>query len=347
MNRLRQFTSAIPGGPAIKRKLFNNANACGVMYRLSTRKHSHGFTIVMYHRVVEEADPYYPYSVSLPLFDAQMRFFRRWCAVFPLDAILTCLEAGRTLPRHCVALTFDDGYRDTYTLAWPVLKRYKLPATVYVAVRAPQRGWLWPDLLRHVIRQTTESRLVLETLNDSGPYAFELGSESHRLCAVKQLDSLLKQLPNNRKEMVIQELAWKLCHISLEQFRLEGLMLSWNELKELAANGIEIGSHTVTHPILTHVSGEEAAREIESSRRIIEEKLRIPVRHFAYPNGEFTDFSPEVQRCVEAAGFRSACTTVRGINRLSEDRFALKRINGARASLRALVRTMAEGMVAG
>ena len=85
-----------------------------------------------------------------------------------------------------------------------------------------------------------------------------------------------------------------------------------------------------------------AKDEITTSRRRLEQALGVPVKHFAYPNGELADFSPAVRSLVEAAGFRSACTTVRGYNRPSDDRLALKRIDGNQNSLWHLVRIMAE-----
>jgi peptidoglycan/xylan/chitin deacetylase (PgdA/CDA1 family) len=235
-----------------------------------------------------------------------------------------------------VALTFDDGYRDVYTLAWPLLKRYRLPATLFVAVGAIARGSLWPDVLRHTIQRTRETSVALETLGDSGPSTFELASDSQRLRAVRHLDARLKPLRPDERERVLGELVGKLLRVASEGLMVERVMLSWEELAALTADGVEIGAHTVSHSILTRLSELEARDEILRSRQMLEERLRVPIRHFSYPNGQASDFSPSIERLIEAARFRSACTAIRGVNGPSENRFELKRIDGAQALVKAL-----------
>ena len=108
----------------------------------------------------------------------------------------------------------------------------------------------------------------------------------------------------------------------------------------MSSDGVTVGSHTVTHPILTRMPEEEVTRELFQSRQRLEEELGVPIRHFCYPNGRPQDFTPAIQRLVKAAGFQSACSTIGGINQPSEDRFALKRLDGAQVSLREFVRVL-------
>ncbi len=340
---LQRATSILPGGKVLKRRLHNSATACGLALQLSKVVPDSHFTIIMYHRMLDRPDPYYPlgYGIDLGVFTAQLRMFARFCAVLSLDEILARLDAGKRLPRRCIALTFDDGYRDVVTRAWPLLKRYRLPATVTVTVQGADRGFLWPDALRHAIRYTTESSLALETF-PGAQRVLPLASESDRIGAVERLDAALKQLPNHEKEAVMREVITKLLHIAPEELTIHGLMLSWEELQVMASSGISIGAHTITHPILTRVPEAEAQREIVEARRILTERLGVPVTHFAYPNGEAGDFSPRIERLVADAGFRSACTTVHGMNQRSDNRFALKRINGALTSVRKLVYVIEE-----
>lgn len=346
IERLQRWTSTIPQGVALKRRLRNDATACGVTLWLSRPGGGDRFTIIVHHRVEERPDPYYPvhYSVAVEVLEAQLEMFSRFCTVLPLDDIVRRLEEGRPLPRRCVALTFDDGYREVFTLVRPLLKRYGLPATLFVTVEALERGFLWPDLLRYAIRQTHEPHVALETL-DGSALELALSTDANRLQAVKRLDALLKQLANGHKQRVLGELVRKLLHVEPRAVAMERVMLSWEELNALMRDGLAIGSHTMTHPILTRVSTEQAAEEIARSRQALQARLGRAVDHFAYPNGQPEDFSPAIQRLVASAGFRSASTTVSGINTRTEDRFALKRINGAQASLRELVRVI-EGALA-
>lgn len=329
-----------PGTAQMKRGLWQGATVVGgALWRWISGQHR-GFLIVTYHRVLEQPDAYYPDGMPVPVFTEQLGLFRRRCSVLPLGEILAHVEAGRPLPRRCVALTFDDGYQDLHRLAWPLLKQARLPATLFVAVQAPERGLLWPELMKEAVRHTTKARVELETLKGTGPWAFELASQSDRLRAVGYLQARLKRLPNDVKERTLQELVWKLFGLPAEAFRVEDLMLSWEQLTALASDGIEIGAHTMSHPILTRVPEQEAVREIAMSRKRLEERLGIPVRHFAYPNGRAPDVSVGIRGLVEAAGFRSACTALLGINRPVEDRFLLKRIDANRRLVPVLVRAM-------
>jgi peptidoglycan/xylan/chitin deacetylase (PgdA/CDA1 family) len=296
----------------------------------------------MYHQVLEQPDPYTCFGIHLSMFEAQLALLSRFCSVLPLDEIMDRIERGHPLPARCVALTFDDGYRDMYTRAVPLLKRYNLPAILYVAVQAIERGFVWLDLLRYVIRTTHELRVELDTLQDGEPRIVSFATLSERVRAARQLNVRLKQLQSGDKRRVLDELVWKLLGRSPHDVTIPGLMLSWDQLRSMARDGVEIGAHTMTHPILTRIPEQEAKDEITTSRRKLEQALGVPVRHFAYPNGQPADFSPAVRRLVEEAGFRSACTTVQGFNRPSDDRLILKRIDGNQDTLHRLVRIMAD-----
>jgi len=348
IKKLQSLKLPWPGAVAWKRALHNDAAACGVTYRGLTAGRKDEFAIITYHRVLEKPDPDYGFAfgIRLSVFERQLAMFHRFGSVRPLDEILDRIEQGKPLPPRCIALTFDDGYRDVLTRAWPLLLRYKLPATLYVAVDALERGFLWPDVVQAAIQRTRSNHLVLEALKASPPRAFEFSDPRQRLMAVWRLNALLTDLSNEKKQELLRELTWKLLRVSPEEIPFPGLMLTWEELKELAAGGMTIGAHTVSHPILTRVSQEQAQQEILQSRQLLEERVGIPVRHFCYPNGRAQDFSPEIERMVEASGYRSACTTIRGINTLRSDRFALRRIHGEQKSVRELVRVLAEEAIA-
>ncbi len=341
LGRLHRLTSAIPGGRALKRPLLNSATACGMTYWLSEPRPTDSFAVIMYHGVVERPNPWYGFSIPAPILETQLRMFRRFCSVLSLDDIFDLLDRGRPLPPRCVALTFDDGYRSSGTIAWPMLRRERLPATLFCSVQALDHGWLWPDAVRHAIRRTSRPLLVLERLPE-GRLTLPLSTLPQRLAAVARLDMLLKRLPNAAKERVLDELLWSLCGLTRERLVLPGLMLSWDEARLLAAEGMDIGAHTITHPILTNISVDEARHEIVQSRRILEERLRTSVPHFAYPNGTARDCSDTIRQLAREAGFRSACMAVNGVNGPGTSLFALRRVSGVRLTVRDLVRAIVE-----
>jgi len=343
LNRLQRLSSSIPGVLILKRQLRQNTTACGMTYWLSTIGERLGFKVLTYHRILEQANPYYSHCIPAPLFEAQARMFSRFCAVLSLDEIVARLERGQDLPRRCIALTFDDGYRDTATLAAPILARYQLPATVYVAVDAVERGTLWPDLLRYALRQTIAHSLELDTLRDGGTQRFDLSTPKERVTTVYRLGARMKRLPNAQRLQVVQEVSAKLLGTVPERVAHgPAPMLSWDDIRSLQRQGITIGAHTISHPILSRMSEHDAWHEIMASRQILQQKLGVNIRHFAYPNGQAEDFSPTIMDMVEQAGFVTAVTTVHGVNQPGEDRMALKRIDGTMVSLRALVSALVE-----
>lgn len=325
----------------LKRRMSNSATACGMTYLASSVGRDEGFTILTYHRIVEQPDPFYGYATPLAAFERHLQMLRRFCAVLSLDEIFDRMASGTSLPPRCVALTFDDGYRDLATLSGTLLARHRMPATLYATVDAMERGWLWPDLLRHALRTTTAGYVDLETLVDGGPRRFALSTSAERLAAVASLDARLKRIPDGAKWRVLEELAWKLLGRTVRDVVIPGLMLSWDDLRALTREGLTIGAHTLTHPILTCLGEPEAAQEIVGSKQRLEERLGRPVRHFAYPNGQPEDVSTAVRQLAKSAGFRSAVTTAPGYNRRGEDPWMLKRIDGNQESLRELTRSMA------
>jgi peptidoglycan/xylan/chitin deacetylase (PgdA/CDA1 family) len=117
-------------------------------------------------------------------------------------------------------------------------------------------------------------------------------------------------------------------------------MLSWEDLRGLMRRGLGVGCHTMTHPILTRISESECEYEIQGSLDVLEAKLNSRVCHFAYPNGTAEDYSPAVRNLVRSAGFRSACTTENGTNRLSQNLWELNRIDGNCGSVWELAQSM-------
>lgn len=341
MRFLERSRNGATAGAPLKRYLRNSVTACGLSYWAASRRRAESFAVLCYHRVLERPDPWYSFSLTRELFERELALLKRFCSVLPLDEIITRLERGHALPPRCVALTFDDGYRDVYTDAWPLLRRYQLPATLFVTVQAIAQGWLWPDLVRHAVRNTQASGVTLRTAGgSSSTVAWRTASE--RCQAVEQIDGWLKEVSHEEKERALDALLAELTGSVRAGLTFPGLMLSWEELRRLHAEGMEIGAHSMTHPVLSRMPESSAAEEIAASRAELEKRLGAPVRHFCYPNGRPQDVSSAIRRCVEQAGFHSACTTVHGLNRPSEDRFLLKRVGTTHDSLRTFTRVLEE-----
>ena len=222
---------------------------------------------------------------------------------------MPALFAGR-LPRGALCITFDDGYRDTLEYAYPILKRYDVPFTVYVATSFADRiGELWWLALEAVIAQ---NELVGLRLDGSDRW-FECRNFQEKRAVFDYIYYWLRQLDTEEElRRVMRELTIR-HRVDMTSF-CKDLCMDWRELSKLAADPlVSIGAHTVSHPILTKL-GESAARaELANSRAVIEASLGVRPRHFAYPVGDRQSAGPREFRIAADLGFDTAVTTRPGV----------------------------------
>jgi peptidoglycan/xylan/chitin deacetylase (PgdA/CDA1 family) len=220
-----------------------------------------------------------------------------------------------------VSLTFDDGYRDNYSEAFPALRARGLPATVFVTAGHLDSGApFWWDRLAGAVRAAPARDYSLDL--GRGPETVRLDDDSSRRRLIDQASARVKMIPHTQACAWLAALVAELGGEPAE----DRSVLTWDEAREMAAAGIEIGSHTLDHPILSRLDPAEAVRQVVISRRVIEERIGRPVRFFAYPNGTPADFTPVVERAVRAAGYEAALTTIDGRPRISSDLFRLERV---------------------
>lgn len=258
-------------------------------------------------------------------FERQMSFIASAYNVLPLTEIVHRLESGGSFPPRAVAITFDDGYMDNFTMALPILRRYDLPATVYVLTDAIGDGWrFWIARLRFMLLSTKRAEVTLGELG-----TFELRSTSGRLQSVGRLLRALKRTGPAARSGHLERLARE-TGITEAPAAAAGWMMGWAELREMAGAGIEIGAHSRTHPILPRLSDAEVRDEVAGSRRVLQQGLDRPVEHFAYPNGGgVPNHDARVQRLVQEAGLRSAVTSDDDAVRSDDDRWSLCRVGMA------------------
>ncbi|HJX91737.1 MAG TPA: polysaccharide deacetylase family protein [Pyrinomonadaceae bacterium] len=276
--------------------------------------------VLMYHRFSANEDEF---ATSASDFEAQLKYLKQHYNVVSLgEAVRRLLQDGKTEAKTAV-ITIDDGYRDAYQVALPILKRNNLPATIFVVTQFLDRKmWLWTDKMRY-INSMTESTFVEFQPNGSAR-RLELQDRTSRLRAAATINTFLKGVPDDEKDQTIMELASSLGIEIPEQPTAEYEALTWEELLKMEEQGIEIGSHTYSHPILTRVSLERVRMELRKSKERLEEKLDHEVPLFCYPNGiNNRDIRDEVKR----AGYSSAVTATPGFIEPNPDLFALSRIS--------------------
>lgn len=273
--------------------------------------------ILIYHRVRAEPSSISKTALHRAVFDWQMQIVAQHCRPVALLEGLHRMRAGN-LPARSVAVTFDDGYADNADVALPVLLHYGVPATFFVATGFLDGGRMWNDSIVESIRQAPTGRLDLGVI---GLGIEQLGPVPTRGPLVQQVIAAVKHLPPGERLARVQAVCDAI------GADLPGdLMMTSSQVRRLADAGMEVGAHTVHHPILRSLAEEEARREIEDSRRSLERITGRPVRSFAYPNGRpGDDYTVRDRDLVAALGFDCAAATTSGVATRNSDFFQLPR----------------------
>jgi peptidoglycan/xylan/chitin deacetylase (PgdA/CDA1 family) len=305
----------MPSGSPLKnaaRVAFHKAGGLDIA-RWMNRK---GLRILMYHRFTQRE----------PL-ARQCAHIRAHYSPVSMSQAADWLEQRAPLPENALAITVDDGYRDFYQVAYPVLREYGIPATVYLVSDFVDRsGWLWVDQVQYEFLHGQARSFQME-LPEQPPRSFELGTAETRTAAARAVTEASKKLSNTERLRLLEKLPEQLGVPLPQEAPAEYEAVRWDEVREMAAAGIEFGAHTRTHPILSRLAGEqELAAEIGGSKRQIEQQVGRAVEHFCYPNGAREDVDRETVEAVRAAGFRTAVTAESGLNHDAVDPFRLLRI---------------------
>ena len=275
-------------------------------------------SILIYHRVLASPSKLFPEEANAESFDLQMKYLSRNFSVMPLPEAVRALQRG-TLPRRACCITFDDGYADNLTVALPILQRYGLTATVFVATDYVGGGCMFNDAIPEIIERTENT--VLD-LREQGLENYRLDSIENRRNATLQILKKARFFAPEKRDALVGEMT-RMAGVG----PLPGnLMLTRQQLAELSAQGVEIGGHTVSHSILATLTDDQARAEILQGKKNLEEWTGKPVRSFAYPNGlPDRDFKPQHADMVRDLGFELAVTTARGMASRRDDPFRLPR----------------------
>jgi peptidoglycan/xylan/chitin deacetylase (PgdA/CDA1 family) len=273
--------------------------------------------IITYHRILEHHDPLLEPEPDIGTFTWQMETLASCFNVLPIADAITAIREDRVPPR-AVCISFDDGYRSCHDFALPILNRLGLPATVFVTTGFLDGGNMWNDRIIEAIRLLPEGPLDLQDVG-LGLHLMS-GSEDRKKIAQKINDDS-KYLSSDDRLKVIETLE-KLTGINSNT----SLMLTRDMIANLAKNGIEIGGHTITHPILSKLSDEDARYEIEGNKQVLEEIIGKKIHLFAYPNGKIkSDFDLRHVQMVSNAGYTAAFTTAFGTAAKQSDAFQIPR----------------------
>jgi peptidoglycan/xylan/chitin deacetylase (PgdA/CDA1 family) len=207
-----------------------------------------------------------------------------------------------TIPPYTVIITVDDGYRDFYDVAFPLLRKYTLPATLF-ATTAFVNGdiWLWHDRLHYVLMETVVPEIDI-CLGDK-PVTLSTSTKAEKSAAWQILSDYCVNAPEENKYYLIRSIEEKL-NVNVPSIPpAEFAAATWSQLKEMSENGIVIGGHTVNHPVLSQVEPDKLRHELIDPKEIIAKHTGKVVETFCYPNGRDVDITPKVLEIVKTAGY--------------------------------------------
>lgn len=300
---------------------------------------SHGdLAILMYHRVLDHADEEERYSqpgmiVSQQVFDKQISFLAKDYNLLSLENLMELLQKKKPIPKSAVVITFDDGWRDNFLYAYPILKKHKIPATIFLAtdfIGSDKIFWflqvkllltegnLYPEKLTHILEKVKEENKA------------SLSAQALRLLDIDSIkgdpDKFIERMKQLDFEIIQKIIDGMMVEsgLSSDKWTKKRWVLSWDEIIEMSRDNVDFGSHGCSHQILTTLSLDEVERELVQSKKIIEERIGKRVLLFSYPNG---DYNPKIKKLVQEAGYGCAITTS-GYekSKIEPDLFALRRI---------------------
>jgi peptidoglycan/xylan/chitin deacetylase (PgdA/CDA1 family) len=274
-------------------------------------------TLLNYHR--------FPDS-SAASFRRQCEYLQKSCRVISMTQLAALLRAREPLPPHAVVITVDDGRRDFYTCAYPILREFGFPAIMYLPTAFMDGEWLWFDRFRYLFEHTALKEISIAGIPPVVETTLDLCSAAARDHSFHVVARQVQWLPAQERDQAALRMA-DLLRVELPaRPPAEFAPLAWSEARKMAAHGIEFGGHTVNHPILQTLRDRDALeREISGCKARIEQELPGQTAHFAYPSGNRKEVPAMAREVVLATGFQTAAGTKNGQATLETDCYWLPR----------------------
>ncbi len=272
--------------------------------------------ILTYHRVLAQPDAFRAAEPTADVFDWQMRLLATHFTPLSLADALAHLDAG-TLPKRAVCVTFDDGYADNLSVALPILKQWKIPATVFVSTDFLNGGRMWNDTVIESVRRFEGDQLDLREYDLP---VLDMRNYQAKRTALREIIIAIKHRPQIQRSAAVDALAAQVNDLPND------LMMSDQQVQQMSEAGVEIGAHTLSHPILTTLDDATLEREITGSRAYLQNLLNKPIRYFAYPNGKRgPDYDQRERDLVKRLGFAATLSTNWAVAHPGSDRWQLPR----------------------
>lgn len=264
--------------------------------------------------------------ISTKNFEKQIKYLSKSYNIISMHDLTNHIKKKIPFPSNSVIITFDDGFKNNFINAFPILQKYNIKATVFLItdyIDTLKISWL--DKLVYILKKIGISKFIEEFKNKFPAYS-NLIEKTGQKNIIDQISFLLiDKVDDNIRRKFIQNLYNKF-KIKINKEKIKDLYLSWEEIKKMDDAGISFGSHTSTHPVLSLLDYEKAKKEIFNSKKNIEVKLNKEINLFAYPYGRKNDFDINIKKILINKSFLCAVSTIDGFNEINSDLYELKRI---------------------
>ena len=276
----------------IKSLLFNVFSKVGLWHIFTNKAKTP--KILMYHRLTNSN--IIP-GISTAKFEAHLQHLCNYYEVVSVEEIISDIKKNK-YNANKIALTFDDGYVDFYEKAWPLLKKYNVPASVYITTEfIEKKRWMWPDKVRVMLDKTTLRKINIPLVGELQLTQQNFEKNWHII------SDYCLSLTEFEREHFLLELT-ELLEVPIKECPTSDFSaLTWEQLLIMQQEGLNIGSHTITHPILTSISNEQLTNELSESKCVIERMLNIEIKGICYPNGMPNDVSTVVIETAKNSGY--------------------------------------------
>jgi len=285
----------------------------GITRLLEAMPRQRVLTILNYHRVGNADETSYDpgtFSCTAEQFDLQVDYLKRRYQIATLEQVLEICD-GASLSEPTVLITLDDGYIDSYRIAFPILHRHAVQGVFFLPTAFVGTGRLpWWDVIAYIVKRSRKMRICLDYPE---PMWFDLGLHGMDKCIMRILE-MYKQPSMQDHNRFIDELE-NACDSVRPLSDAERCFLSWDEARQMQQGGMRFGSHTHTHGVLGKMPAERQREEVSVSREILQHELRGSIDTLAYPVGRRNSFASSTIEMLRRAGYRAAFSFYGGLNR--------------------------------
>lgn len=287
-------------------------------------------TLLLYHGVtsgksfgIENASKKH---LDVQSFEDQMRILKKKYACLSIDEIYEIYKDGSTFPKNAVAVTFDDGFRNNYTTAAPVLEKYEIPAVFYLCSGVINTNLMfWVDVIEDTINFTQSKRITVRLEKDM---TFDLSIPQTKLQALEQIKGYCKNVTVDEKNRVVQQLIQLTGVEPSVEHSKNYEKLYWKEVQELDRHPLfTIGAHSLYHDNLTKIMERKRQQtDIRLSLELLEYHLGHPIHHFSYPEGQSIHYDDDIISYLKTLSVKICPSAIEGVNDITTDLFHLHRI---------------------